>query len=270
MKHQLWRYVRSLYSVLKQYKLRGLITAFTSGAEFSQLIHPIGERVLILSGHPGDEVMALGGTMAKYAKNKVPMTLVTFTAGMRGTNTGRLSRALGPRRHKEQVAALKLYDESVKLVSWNLEEKFSVDDDHIMALLDSIDELNPDTIYTPSLLDNHPDSQAINRMLTGVLQRLPSTRLRAMTIVQYELWTPIVPNKILSIDGFEAIKQKAIECHESQLLCRDYMSAMIGLNRYRAAILGAGNYAEAYYVCSAPQFMEFLTTLVAPVIEMLP
>ena len=126
MKDLLTRYARSAYTVFKQLKLKGLITAFTSGSEFSQLIHPLGRRILILSGHPGDEVMALGGTMAAYAQRQAEVTVLTFTAGMRGTNTGRLSRSLGPKRHKEQIAALTLIDESIALYSWKLEEKFSL------------------------------------------------------------------------------------------------------------------------------------------------
>lgn len=262
------RYIFSLYSILKQFKLKQLITAFVSGAEFSQLIKPLGERPLILSGHPGDEVMAMGGTMARYAKMRVPLTVLTFTAGLRGTNTGRLSKALGPKRQKEQLKAFEAIGGTINPVSWKLDEKFVVDDQFILSLVEQIDELNPDIIYTPSLLDNHPDSQSISEALVEVLKRLPSTRLSTLWVAQYELWTPIVPNKILNINDFEDVKQKAIECHESQLLCRNYLDAMLGLNRYRAAMLGAGSYAEAFFICNAKQYIEFLSRQSAPVIEM--
>ncbi|HEY1074155.1 MAG TPA: PIG-L family deacetylase [Patescibacteria group bacterium] len=270
MKDLLTRYARSAYTVFKQLKLKGLITAFSSGAEFSQLIKPLGSRPLILSGHPGDEVMAMGGTMAWYGKLKAPVAVVTFTAGRRGTNTGRMSKSLGPKRRKEQIAAFGVLPVEVHPTYWDLDERFPVTEDLIFQLLETVDEINPDIIYVPSLLDIHPDSQALNRALVSVIERLPSPRLKNLQIAQYELWTPIVPNKILSLDGYEETKQKAIECHESQLLCRNYLDAMLGLNRYRAAMLGAGNYAEAFFVCSAKQYVEFLNIRPAPVIEMLP
>lgn len=244
--------------MVKQLKMKGLITAFQSGAEFAQLIKPIGQRPLILSGHPGDEVMALGGTMSWYAKHKIPMTVLTFTAGMRGTNTGRLSKALGPKRRKEQIAGFEAIGGAIHPLWLDLPEKFVLDQDLVLSLVDRVDELNPDIIYVPSFLDNHPDSQVIAQALVQVLERLPSTRLKHMWVAQYELWTPIVPNKILNCDDFVARKQKAIECHESQLLCRDYLGAMLGLNRYRAAMLGAGSSAEAYFLCSAPQYLRLL------------
>ncbi len=68
MRQKLARYARNLYTVIKQLRVKGLITALQSGAEFSQLIKQLGERPLILTAHPGDEVMAMGGTMAWYAK----------------------------------------------------------------------------------------------------------------------------------------------------------------------------------------------------------
>ncbi len=195
------------------------------------------------------------------------MTVLTFTAGLRGTNTGRLSRALGPKRRKEQLAGFKILDGEISAQWWDLDEKFSVNQELIFRLVELIDELNPDIIYTPSLLDNHPDSQAITSLLHGTLERLPSVRTKAVWVAQYELWTPLIPNKILSINEFEERKEDAIKCHESQLLCRNYLDAVVGLNRYRAAILGAGNYAEAFFMSTAQQYNAFFTTTPVPVIE---
>lgn len=262
------RYLRNLVSVVKYLRLQGVLTALASDAAYAQLIRPLGQRPLILSGHPGDEVMALGGTMAGYLKRGIPLKVLTFTAGRHGTNTGRLSKPLGPRRKKEQLAAFAILGDPIALVSWDLDEKFLVDEALVQRLLEQVDEYNPDIIYAPSLLDSHPDSQSINRALIAVLQQLPSPRLKGILVAQYELWTPMVPNKILNINDFEDLKKKAIECHESQLLCRDYLGAMVGLNRYRAAMLGAGTSAEAFYVTSAQQYSLLGGQTTAPVIEM--
>lgn len=270
MTKQLLAYARSLVTVLRQYRLKGVMTAIQSRAEFAQLIKPLGTRVLVLGAHPGNEVMALGGTLAWYAKLGVPVTVLTFTAGRRGTNTGRLSKPLGIKRKKEQLAGLKCIADDIKLISWGLDERFLVDDQMVISLLELIDELNPDIIYAPSLLDSHPDNQTISHLLGRVLERLPSPRLKALTIAQYELWTPMIPNRVLNIDEFKEQKKEAIECHESQLLCRDYLDAMIGLNNYRAAMLGAGSSAEALFMCNARQYGEFVTSQPTPVIEMLP
>src|SRR6266540_6147923 len=200
--NRLTLYVRRVASVINQLKIRGLITAFTSGAEFSQLIKPLGSRPLVLSAHPGNDVMALGGTLAWYAKLNVPVTILTFTAGRHGTNTGRKSKSLGPKRRKEAVAAYKAIGGEIKPVFGDLDENFEVDDDLTQLLLEFIDDINPDIIYAPSFLDNHPDNQAISQVLVRVLRHLPSPRLRELWIAQYELWSPTVPNKVLNIDDY--------------------------------------------------------------------
>ncbi len=268
MSHRFSSYAHSLYSVVKQLKVRGLITASLSQAEFSQLIKPIGERPLILTAHPGDDVMAMGGTMATYAAAGLLMTTLTFTEGLHGTNSGRLSQALGPRRQKEALAAYKEIGGEIKPLFWDFDENFVVDQELVFTLLEVIDDLNPDVIYVPSLFDDHPDNQAMSEALVQVLHRLPSPRLKDLWIGQYELWTPLVPNKILNIDDYTDVKRKAIECHESQLLCRDYLEAVLGLNRYRAAILGAGSNAEAYFMCRAPQYLAFQSQPSARVMTM--
>ncbi len=268
MRKRVAAYARSLFSVVKQLGFRGTVTALTSQAEFAQLIKPLGSRPLILSAHPGDEVMAVGGTMAWYVKHKVPLAVLTFTAGMRGTNTGRLSRALGPKREKEQAQGLAVLGGTITSLQWGLDERFIPDEQLVFSLVELLDEQNPDIIYVPSLLDSHPDSQAINQVLSLALSRLPSTRLKSLLIAQYELWAPLIPNKILSISEFQGVKQKAIECHESQLLCRNYLDAMLGLNRYRAAMLGAGTCAEAFFISSPKQYLAFSLSPQTPVIEM--
>ncbi len=268
MKFPFENHARSFFTVAKQLKIKGVLTAFTSQAEFSQLIKPLGERPLILSPHPGDDVLAMGGAMSWYAKLGTPMTVLTLTAGLRGTNTGKVNKKLGPKRQKESLNAYESFNELVHPHFWNLEEGFVQSEELVLQMLDLVDELNPDIIYTPSLLDTHPDSQVTSHVLYEVLGRLPSPRLKNLLIAQYELWTPIVPNKILNIDEFRPIKQKAIECHETQLLCRNYLDAMLGLNRYRAAIMGAGTVAEAYFISSSDQFKSLVTQTPAPVVEM--
>ncbi len=144
------------------------------------------------------------------------------------------------------------------------------DDQMAISLLELIDELNPDIIYVPSFLDSNRDNQTISTLLLRVLERLPSPRIKALMVAQYELWTPLIPNRVLNIDEVHETKRKALECHESQLLCRNYSEAMMGLNSYRAAMLGAGSWAEAFFMCGAKQHVSFFASTPAPVLEMLP
>lgn len=247
--------LKSLISVAKQLKLKGVITGLQAGAEFSQLIKPIGERPLIIAPHPGDEVLAMGATMALYVKHKIQLRVLTLTSGCHGTNTGRLSRSLGPKRQREQTKSFEAIGGVITPTWWSLDENFVVTNDLVIQFLDYVDDLNPDCIYLPSLLDDHPDSRAVVELVVRTLPRLPKLKIRQLWIGQYELWTPLVPNKLLYCDEVIAKKAKAIAAHESQLLCRDYINAMLGLSRYRAAMLGFGSNAEGFFMTKAPEFL---------------
>jgi LmbE family N-acetylglucosaminyl deacetylase len=268
MKNNIRRFSASLANVSKQLGVRGLIMASLAQAEFAQLIKPMGERPLVLSAHPGDDVMALGGAMAHYGDLDLPVSTLTFTSGTFGTNTGQRNQSLIKTRRNELLASYRALSSKITPHFLEEEEHFIASDDTVFALLEIIDDFNPDIIYTPSLFDDHTDNRSISFSLVHALLRLPTVRTRKIWVAQFELWTPLVPNRILMIDNQNSRKEKAIECHESQLICRDYLGAMQGLNRYRAAILGAGSSAEAFFVCSSQQYCAFLPGDKVPVIKM--
>lgn len=268
MKDRIKRSIASILTVSKQLGARGLITASLSESEFAQLIKPIGFRPLILSAHPGDDVIAMGGTIAYYGDLNIPLATLTFTTGSYGTNTGKKDAKLSKKRRSELEASYKALKTKITPRFLEEDEHFIVTEDIVFTLLELIDEYNPDIIYAPSLFDDHPDSRSITFTLVQALQRLPTVRTKQLWVAQYELWTPMWPNKILNIDDQKSKKKKAIECHESQLVCRDYLEAMMGLNRYRAAILGAGSSAEAFFICSSAQYCTFLPNEKVPVVKM--
>jgi hypothetical protein len=45
-------------------------------------------------------------------------------------------------------------------------------------------------------------------------------------------------------------KKEAILAHDSQIKCRAYDKAILGLNQYRGGMLGMGDFAEGFF--SAP------------------
>mgnify|MGYP001230947510 CR=1 FL=1 len=113
----------------------------------------------------------------------------------------------------------------------------------IRALSDLIKEVKPDIIFVPSFLDNHPDHRVVNEILINVL----SQEKFDGEIWAYEIWTPLLPNRIINItDNIEAKKQ-AMAAHISQLKSRGYDKAILGLNQYRAEINNFSGFGEAYF-----------------------
>ena len=60
------------------------------------------------------------------------------------------------------------------------------------------------------------------------------------------------------IDSVINYKKKAIRAHASQLNDRDYLEAIIGLNRYRAGMFRVGEYAEAFFSYNKELYLKLL------------
>lgn len=182
---------------------------------------PPGERVLVCAPHPDDDVIGCGGAIARLrAAGKQVDILYQFDVTSERWEEGkRGAELLGiPAEHVHRV-------------------------DQAQPLSTFFEQLAPDTVYLPSSIDNHPDHIAMHRAVLDCVRD-------DVTLVNYEVWTPVFFNKILPIDDVIKAKQAAIRAHRSQLKDRDYEAALLGLAQYRAASLGVGRYAEAYLVVS--------------------
>lgn len=200
----------------QQYALRGDLG-------YEELKAPPGERVLICAPHPDDDVIGCGGAIALLRQRGKQVDIV-------------YRYDVAPKRWEEACAGAAILGVSVERLHWAKTDT---------ELCQIIQELKPDTIYLPSGIDNHKDHVALHRTVIG-------NATADITLVNYEVWTPVFFNKVLSIDEVIQQKQAAIRAHKSQLKDRDYEAALTGLAQYRGASLGVGAYAECYLVVPVP------------------
>ena len=121
-------------------------------------------------------------------------------------------------------------------------------------LRDVLVKLQPEIVYLPFYLEEHPDHRAASRVL---LDAVAGTSLQ-FQCMGYEVWTPLFPNCLVRIDATLEIKKQALREYRSQLAQADYLHATIGLNAHRSAGLmnAHGGHAEAFYVTSLIQYRE--------------
>lgn len=107
--------------------------------------------------------------------------------------------------------------------------------------------------------ETHRDHYAANILLKNNL-------VRSATIAAYEVWTPLIPNRLVNISSVIDDKRNALLEHASQLKELDYLDAALQLNRYRAAMFRKEpRYAEAFIYCTSVQY--FVTDDVCRMID---
>jgi LmbE family N-acetylglucosaminyl deacetylase len=219
---------------------------------------PGAERVLVLAPHMDDETIGCGGTLALHAERGADITVCFLTDGRNGSS--QLSTLQGEERERRQR---ELIDARKREASRALRELgirnemicLDAEDGALHAtpwasdrLGEVLRRLQPELVYVPFFLEEHPD----HRAASGVLIDAARERWERFQCVGYEVWTPLFPNSLVRIDATLARKKAALACYETQLADMDYMHAAIGLNAHRSAGLveARGGYVEAFHITS--------------------
>lgn len=192
------------------------------------------KRVLLVSAHPDDMEIGMGGTVAKMAEAGHSMLSVVVTDGRRAPDP----LLLGP----ETMAATRK-DESEKAakvlgigetIFFGFESVVSEENvaDATKKMLVLIDSFQPDEIYTlhPDL-DRHQSHRMTGKITVDALMR---STLQNIPLWAYEVWG-LFPtwDRTEDITDFLDTKKACIAAHASQVAAVPYVDGVIGLNRWR-------------------------------------
>lgn len=234
---------------------------------------PGAEKVLVLAPHMDDETIGCGGTLALHAQRGAQITVVFLTDGRNGSSE--INTMYGEEREKKQqeLIDLRTAEARAALLRLGVNRMICLDaEDGALEkcawaaekLRDVLLKHQPDIVYLPFYLEEHPDHRAASRVL---LDAAAGTSLQ-FQCMGYEVWTPLFPNCLVRIDSTVEVKQQALREYPSQLEQCDYLHASIGLNAHRSAGLMnppgfRGGYAEAFYATPLPQYREQFTEFCA-------
>ncbi|MGQ0667359.1 MAG: PIG-L deacetylase family protein [Nitrospiraceae bacterium] len=214
----------------------------------------MSRNIVIISAHPDDMEIGMGGTVAKLVESMDAITSVVVTNGGRSSNPFSLTeqRMAEVRREEAIRAACVLGVKDVIFCN----EPDAVDRINTLAvtrrLVEILARLQPTEVYT---LDEECDRHPAHR-LAGKLAR--ESVLEAGIILlggmwAYEIWGPFAAwDRLEYIDPYVAKKMLAIAEHQSQVATIPYGEGVLGLNRWRAvfadpkASAPAGVYAEVF------------------------
>ncbi len=242
-----------------------------------QIVRTFAEPfVAVFAPHMDDEVIGPGGTIALHRRAGATVTHVFMTDGlgsdpelnarlMPADELDRRLRDLGETRKRESREAAELVGIRDLIFLDAPDGKLQETPEIVDRVHATLKEKKPNLIYAPSIVDNHRDHRATNRILRLAMEALPKEITSDIIIRGYEVWTPVPANRMVDISSVEGLKREAINLFASQTRFVDYARAILGLNRYRSMthLLGRST-AEAFWECTWDEYKALVdNTLLA-------
>lgn len=200
-----------------------------------------GERCLVISPHPDDETIGMGGFLLQ---NPLASDVLVLTDGQ---NNRPGDSEIVTIRHQEFVRVMR------KIGIKNYQQ-WNIKDSHVKKNLFRLLRLrfnDYDYVFVPSRYETHRDHRCLYPFLKFWL------RFYRPKLVSYEIGVPqLHPNVTIDISNVAAAKEKMIEEYSSQLGTK--YTKMLGLNQYRGLRLGY-DYAESFYVEDCRLFPKLIS-----------
>jgi LmbE family N-acetylglucosaminyl deacetylase len=209
---------------------------------------------LIFGAHPDDEVVGVGGTIAKLAKAGNSVFVVIFTKGEEGYADRKLKETISELRRKEiekvsGILGVKKY-ETLSRQDMGLTN----DKETFKLTIQMIRKFKPDVVFTHHGVDRHRDHIAASKLVTEAYWQAGEpvamdlgNPWRPNALYYYEETYPFkFPSHIVDItETFEA-KMEAMKTYVSQLPVVPFILGGIeGQAIARGALIGA-KYGEAF------------------------
>ena len=223
----------------------------------------MSERVLVIAAHPDDEVLGVGGTMAKHAAVGDRVKVVIMAEGITSRDAGRDRDARSKELDDLTVAAKeanhRLGVDDVQLLSFPDNRMDSVD---LLDITKEIEKLvqafDPTIVYTHHGGDVNIDHRLIHKGVITALRPIPGAH-SCHTLLFWETassteWMAggsadlFVPNWYVDISDHLESKLKALEAYETEMRPWPHarsIKALSHLAHWRGANVGV-NAAEAF------------------------
>jgi len=199
----------------------------------------MSKTILVVSPHPDDLEIAMGGTIAKLIDQGVNVVSLVATDG-RGSTTlnDRDGDELAEVRRREVREAVSVLGIQTLILLPVENVKTEKNKQHFKNdFKEKVLRFKPEEIYIPHPeIDKHPTHKIVSELILDELAEMSGSKeFKPEKIWCYEVWTPFSSyDRIEDISQYIDLKVMAIEAHGSQLEYKNYTEGILGLNRYRA------------------------------------
>lgn len=203
-------------------------------------------NILVISPHPDDESIGLGGTIKKHVAEGDTVKVIFLTSGEKGGHGMNEEDTLRIREIEAQKAAKILEIDAIEF--WKQPDgACQASNTNIERLTATIKAFKPEIIYVTHEGEQHPDHKAAAEIVYKAVSAFQQKR--RPEVYMYEVWTPLSSmDHIVDISPYVAIKRKAIRAHKSQCDVLKFHISALALNRYRGEMHSwpGGDYAEVF------------------------
>ena len=212
---------------------------------------PKNKKILILSPHPDDETIGAGGTILKMVECGCDVHVLQFTLGDK------------PEVYEESLKVpeiLKFTPHYLRFAAGRME----MDEKSLKMVFGQINDIAPDVIFIPFLLDDNEDHRRVNEYIyKGFIQNMLNIS-SSTSLWAYQVYSFFPINATVRVTDFIEEKSRAMRCYQSQFCVRDWVHFMKGLNAFNIRFLTGGHigeeYVEVFFRTSVKHYSEICAT----------
>jgi LmbE family N-acetylglucosaminyl deacetylase len=210
------------------------------------------QSIIVFCAHPDDEVLGVGGTIAKYAREGTEVVTVIFSSGAQSHPWMKRDVTVETRKKETKKSASILGTKIT--VNLGLRDGTLLKQVNNKKVLEHIVSIvmryRPEKIFTHAVDDPHPDHHAVYKIVNKVFGGSDFQG----NIYSFHVWNPLnvmkrkMPKMYVDISATFKTKIKALKCFKSQKL---FILPLLPATYLRAVFAGfqAGcRYAEAFYI----------------------
>lgn len=190
------------------------------------------ENILVIVAHPDDEVLGMGGTIAKLSSQgkQVHLLIVTDGSASQYRDAENLQEIIDSKKKETKNAADLLGIKSItygNLPDMKLDVTAHID---VNAVIEkAIDTVKPDTVFTHFWGDVNLDHRCVYHSTMVAVRPVKGQCVKEVycyNVPSSTEWSPQIdghvftPNVFVDITGFEKIKYAAMKAYETEL--REY------------------------------------------------
>jgi N-acetylglucosamine malate deacetylase 1 len=207
--------------------------------------------VVVFCAHSDDQILGVGGTIAKYAKEGKKVHTVIFSYG-ENTHFWLQRKVTVEMRVKEAQKADKVVGGAGVIFLGLKESQFLNETDEkdiVNRIIELIKDLKPSKIFTHNKDDPHPDHRAVVRIVQDALFDMDYK----CDVYSFQIWSPIKfternsPRLIVDISKYFRAKRDALDCFKSQKLSVYTLFPSMYVNLLINGINNNIKYAEVFY-----------------------
>jgi len=201
-------------------------------------------KVLVISPHPDDEAIAMGGTLRQEISVGSEISII-YCTHKKASIRGKEAKSLCDRNNFSSLF-LEMEDGNIQ-----------INNEIIGVISDYINEIKPNKIYLPLFCDDHDDHKRCVELFYKFLQNTKNSQVTGIWC--YQVYGLVPATHLVDISKQIREKKELINYYKSEEKKRHWAHWVLGSNAYQSRFLRVKNkksFAESYLFFEIEQFRK--------------